>query len=257
MRAVRATLPRFGRDPGRMRTMDDWLTGPTRVRLPFRRRARRGLHGYRDRCVRGIRCKSDRHPSVRRDPGGSLLLREALLSSVSDHMVRAHLSDLILSGRRDASPAHAGATVEYYRTCAGDGALEPGRRAISVARANTIARSRQTTTEAFVREQALKLAREMLTLGPSHAALTLLVPLSVPARDGSILPENDLWPVSSGDRQYRLAERLSCCHAVSNGSASISTSPRDQGFRRCFRGGPRGARTHDPRIKSPMLYRLS
>ncbi len=22
-------------------------------------------------------------------------------------------------------------------------------------------------------------------------------------------------------------------------------------------GGPRGARTHDPRIKSPMLYRLS
>lgn len=33
--------------------------------------------------------------------------------------------------------------------------------------------------------------------------------------------------------------------------------PKKQGFRRYFRGGPRGARTHDPRIKSPMLYRLS
>lgn len=118
-------------------------------------------------------------------PEAAWLLREALLSSVSDHMVRAHLADLILSGRRDASPAHAEATVEHYRTCARDDGLEPGRRAISLARANTIARSRRMTTEASVREQALKLAREMLTLGHSHAALTLFALLSVPARDGS------------------------------------------------------------------------
>ena len=118
-------------------------------------------------------------------PEAAWLLREALLSSVSDHMVRAHIADLILSGRRDASPAHAEATVEHYRTCARDDALEPGRRAISLARANTIARSRRMTTEASVREQALKLAREMLTLGHSHAALTLFALLSVPARDGS------------------------------------------------------------------------
>lgn len=118
-------------------------------------------------------------------PEGAWVLREALLRSVSHHMVRAHVADLILSGRRDASPAHAEKTVEHYRACARDAALEPGRRAISLARANTIARSRRMATEAAVREQALRLAREMLTLGHSHAALTLLAFLSVPARDGS------------------------------------------------------------------------
>ena len=31
----------------------------------------------------------------------------------------------------------------------------------------------------------------------------------------------------------------------------------DDPERLVFTGGPRGARTHDPRIKSPMLYQLS
>lgn len=118
-------------------------------------------------------------------PEAAWLLREALFSSVSDHMVRAHVADLILSGLRDTSPTHAEATVEHYRTCARDETFEPARRAMSLARANTILRSRRMTAETSVREQALKLTREMLTLGHSHAALTLLALLSVPARDGS------------------------------------------------------------------------
>ena len=118
-------------------------------------------------------------------PEAAWVLREALLSSVSDHMVRAHLADLILSGRRDSSPKHAEATIEFYRTCARDEALEPGRRALSLARANTIARNRRMTIEGSVREQAFELAREMRTLGHNHALLTLLALLSVPARDGS------------------------------------------------------------------------
>lgn len=42
------------------------------------------------------------------------------------------------------------------------------------------------------------------------------------------------------------------CALLESGDLSVF-----KGSRGTKEGGPRGARTHDPRIKSPMLYRLS
>ena len=48
-----------------------------------------------------------------------------------------------------------------------------------------------------------------------------------------------------------------CCHTAIPARNETPRSQSRVGIAALKLGGPRGARTHDPRIKSPMLYRLS
>lgn len=114
------------------------------------------------------------------------LLRVALLSELTSNIMRAHLADLILTGRRDTRPAHAELTADCYISRARDSSEDVHQRALAYARANTIARQRKMPRAQSVRTEALELARETVQSQDTHAAaLTLLAILAMPAKDGS------------------------------------------------------------------------
>jgi hypothetical protein len=118
-------------------------------------------------------------------PAAAWRLRVALLSALTSEMLRAHVADLILTGKNDTTPAHSELTVNSYITCAVSGCGDAQHRAIALARANTIARQRHMALEVTVRREALRLARDLLGTKDEHAVLTLLAALAAPARDGS------------------------------------------------------------------------
>lgn len=118
-------------------------------------------------------------------PEAAWLLRVALLTELTSNIMRAHLADLILTGRRDTRPAHAELTAECYVSRARDSSADVHQRALAYARANTIARQRKMPRERSLRTEALKLARETAQSEDTHAAaLTLLAILAKPAKDG-------------------------------------------------------------------------
>lgn len=101
-------------------------------------------------------------------------------------LVGAHVADVLLSSRTCTSPDHAVTTIKSYVSVATDGEVSPQHAALSLARANSIARSRSMDEELAVRTTMLQLS-ETFADHPdkSGPALTLLATLSVPPRGGT------------------------------------------------------------------------
>jgi hypothetical protein len=119
-------------------------------------------------------------------PEAAWLLRAGLLSELTSNIMRAHLADVLLTGRRDTRTAHAELTVDCYVARARDSSEDVHQRALAYARASTIARQRNMSREQSIRTEALTLARETVRSEDTRAAaLTLLAVLAVPAKDGS------------------------------------------------------------------------
>lgn len=108
---------------------------------------------------------------------------------VENRMIGAHIADVLLVSRTKTKPEHATFTIASYLQAAGSDELSAQQTALSLARANSIARSRGMTQELSVRE-AMHLRAEALGNGPatSGPALTLLAALSFPPRDGAFGP---------------------------------------------------------------------
>ncbi|WP_188508871.1 hypothetical protein [Conyzicola nivalis] len=106
--------------------------------------------------------------------------------SLQNPIVAAHLADVLLTSRTDSSPDHAVATVNSYLSVAADGHVSSEHVALSLGRANSIARSRAMAEELAVRDTMIRLSGTFAVdpdkVGP---ALTLLAALSVPPRGGA------------------------------------------------------------------------
>lgn len=123
-------------------------------------------------------------------PSGAWTLWGEVFDALKPSIVRAHLADLLLTSRIRARPAHAAVTIASYMEVPDIDGVTAQQSALSLARANAIARSRRMTEEEPVR-QAMYAKSEVFssnleTMGP---ALTLLAALSVPPRSGEILDE--------------------------------------------------------------------
>lgn len=111
--------------------------------------------------------------------------------------MRAHVADILLTARIKPKPEHATATVGSYLVAAELDDVTAQQVALSLARANTIARSRRMAEELTVRH-AMRTNSEAFagkkdTSGP---ALTLLSALSVDPRIGS-MPEDERAAIRS------------------------------------------------------------
>ena len=101
--------------------------------------------------------------------------------------MRAHVADILLTARVRPKPEHASATVASYLEAAELEKVTAQQVALSLARANTIARSRRMAEEPAVRQamytRSEALASRSETSGP---ALTLLAALSADPRGQSM-----------------------------------------------------------------------
>lgn len=104
--------------------------------------------------------------------------------------MRAHIADILLTARVRPKPEHATATVESYLVAAELEEVTAQQVALSLARANTIARSRKMPEELKIRHamhaKSEVFASKRDTSGP---ALTLLAALSIDPRDMSMTEE--------------------------------------------------------------------
>lgn len=101
--------------------------------------------------------------------------------------IGAHIADVLLTARARHKPDHASATVSSYLRAAELEKITAQQAALSLARANTIARLRKMTEEQAVRQamftKSEAFASDPETTGP---ALTLLAALSAQPRGGSV-----------------------------------------------------------------------
>ncbi|AFR28668.1 hypothetical protein [Arthrobacter sp. Rue61a] len=120
-------------------------------------------------------------------PPGAWSLWAEVYDILRPSTIRTHVADILLTARVRPKPEHATSTVTCYLEVAELEGVTAQQVALSLARANTIARSRKMTEEVAVR-QAMYAKSEVLanrseTSGP---ALTLLAALSAARRGVSI-----------------------------------------------------------------------
>lgn len=116
-----------------------------------------------------------------------------LWAQVSDILqapaIRAHLADILLTARVKAKPEHAASIIASYLGLSDLAGISAQQVALSLARANSIARFRGMTEElavrAAMRDQSEEYGGSPDTTGP---ALTLLAALSALPRGGTIEP---------------------------------------------------------------------
>jgi hypothetical protein len=118
-------------------------------------------------------------------PSSAWTLWTEVGEAVTPSYIAAHIADVLLTARVKPTPSHASSTVTLYVKAAEHGALSALSAALSLARANSIARSRRMAEEQSVRAA---MHRKVVHLGnnpeTNGAALTLLSALSVPPRGG-------------------------------------------------------------------------
>lgn len=126
-------------------------------------------------------------------PPGAWSLWEQVHDILRPSTMRAHLADMLLAARVRPKPEHATATVECYLVVAELEGITAQQVALSLARANTIARSRRMTEELAVR-RAMYSKGEAFASQPdtSGPALTLLAALSLDPRGVPTLEEERL-----------------------------------------------------------------
>ncbi|WP_105034137.1 hypothetical protein [Cryobacterium aureum] len=104
-------------------------------------------------------------------------------------LLAAHIADMLFTARVQTTPVHAASTIELYLQFAELGEDLGHLAALSLARANYIARSRGMAEEGLVRAAMHRrldtLSNTSTTIGP---ALTLLAALSAPPRSGEFEP---------------------------------------------------------------------
>lgn len=124
-------------------------------------------------------------------PSGAWALWAEVHDVLQPSTMRAHVADILLAARVRPKPDHASATVASYLESAELEKVSAQQVALSLARANTIARSRRMTEELAVR-QTMYTKSEALASRPetSGPALTLLAALSADPRVES-MPEEE------------------------------------------------------------------
>jgi hypothetical protein len=132
--------------------------------------------------------------AARRVPGGNLQQEmsgleqffHAVLGNTSVALIRDLIADVILCARHDTTPTHATRTVNAYLSLSRESSVDPLHAALSISRANTIARARQLGVEAEVRIEAVACAsRALETAAPSGVPAVVLEMLSVAPRSSS------------------------------------------------------------------------
>lgn len=120
-------------------------------------------------------------------PSGAWSLWSEVHDILRPSTMRAHVADILLTARVRPKPEHATGTVASYLEVAELEKVTAQQVALSLARANTIARSRKMTEELAVR-QVMYTKSEFLASRPetSGPALTLLAALSAVRRGVSI-----------------------------------------------------------------------
>lgn len=122
-------------------------------------------------------------------PASAWDLWSQVITVLENQGLRAHIADILLTARVKTSPAHAAFTIAAYMEAADSGEIPVFQAALSLARANNIARSRGMMEELPVRAAMLRQS-EALVNDPatSGTALTLLSALSTPPRAGLLGP---------------------------------------------------------------------
>ncbi|GGI80471.1 hypothetical protein [Pseudarthrobacter scleromae] len=125
-------------------------------------------------------------------PAGAWFLWAEVHDMLRPSTIRAQVADILLTARVRPKPDHASATVASYLAAAELERVTPQQVALSLARANTIARSRRMTEERAVR-QAMYIKSEVFTSRPetSGPALTLLAALSAEPRGGESMSREE------------------------------------------------------------------
>lgn len=120
-------------------------------------------------------------------PAGAWMLWSQVIEILQAPVTKAHIADILLTAKVKTNPDHAASTIVWYLTVAENTEISTQEIALSLARANTIARARGMKEEQQVRA-ALHLWSESFGNRPatSGPALTLLAALSVPRR-GSVM----------------------------------------------------------------------
>ena len=120
-------------------------------------------------------------------PAGAWSLWAEVYDTLRPSTMRAHVADILLTARVRPKPEHATATVACYLEAAELEDVTAQQVALSLARANTIARSRRMTEELAVR-QAMCTKSEVFASRPdtNGPALTLLAALSADPRGVSM-----------------------------------------------------------------------
>jgi hypothetical protein len=118
-------------------------------------------------------------------PASAWTLWSEVSSTLENPGICAHLADVLLTARVKTTPEHAASTIGLYLKAVEFGDFSAHQAALSLGRANNIARSRGMADEGPVRVAMHRwsetFGNDIATIGP---ALSLLAALSVPPRDG-------------------------------------------------------------------------
>lgn len=123
-------------------------------------------------------------------PAGAWTLWSQVIERLQAPVCNAHISDILLTAKVLTKPDHAASIIAWYLTVAENAEISTQEIALSLARANTIARARGMGEEQRVRA-AMHLRSEFFGNNPGNSgpAMTLLAALSVPRRGGEFGPD--------------------------------------------------------------------